>query len=399
MNAADLSRSTLPIAPRRVLDGFVDTLSEDPREAAAPSLLEARGRTAQGRDLRRLRTNDARLRRRALRRRGLPPPRAAPRPRPLPPKRTETLARFRGHLVPDLEAARRPRGRSSTSARPVAAPAPAPISTSTRTPTSCTSSTPGSLWEVGGVTPPSPLSPLVRADREMPHEPSRLLVAGDLHADESWFENLVYYAREQRCQAILQLGDLGYWPRIKHYDDFLRTLPRQLEGADLDLYFVEGNHEDLDACGVPKLGHVLQRRRFAGGIESTHSQGFSRAGRNRELAGEGAHRARGVCSLSAAGRVDAPPVAPCMCTSLAGTTTSPPSGTRCSSRRGRRRSPTRRQRRGTGRPRACADASGIQRRRRPPKTQAHRLRPPWQSSGQRTLAETGRGTRTTRLSC
>jgi len=81
----------------------------------------------------------------------------------------------------------------------------------------------------------------------MPHEPSRLLVAGDLHADESWFENLVYYAREQRCQAILQLGDLGYWPRIKHYDDFLRSLPRQLEGADLDLYFVEGNHEDLDA--------------------------------------------------------------------------------------------------------------------------------------------------------
>ena len=73
------------------------------------------------------------------------------------------------------------------------------------------------------MTPPSPLSPLVGADREMPHEPSRLLVAGDLHADESWFENLVYYAREQRCQAILQLGDLGYWPRIKHYQQVVLT--------------------------------------------------------------------------------------------------------------------------------------------------------------------------------
>lgn len=107
------------------------------------------------------------------------------------------------------------------------------------------------------MTPPSPLSPLAGADREMPHEPSRLLVAGDLHADESWFENLVYYAREQRCQAILQLGDLGYWPRIKHCDDFLRSLPRQLEGADLDLYFVEGNHEDLDALfdtDFPQVG-------------------------------------------------------------------------------------------------------------------------------------------------
>lgn len=61
----------------------------------------------------------------------------------------------------------------------------------------------------------------------------------ELHADESWFENLVYYTREQRCEAILQLGDLGYWPRIKRYDDFLRSLPRQLEGADLDLYFVD----------------------------------------------------------------------------------------------------------------------------------------------------------------
>jgi len=90
----------------------------------------------------------------------------------------------------------------------------------------------------------------------MPHEPSRLLVAGDLHADESWFENLVVYAREQRCQAILQLGDLGYWPRSKH-DEFLRSLPRQLAGAELDLYFVEGNHEDLDALfdtDFPQVG-------------------------------------------------------------------------------------------------------------------------------------------------
>lgn len=43
-------------------------------------------------------------------------------PRPLPPKRTETLARFRGHLVPDLEAARAPAGapplRRGTSPRP-----------------------------------------------------------------------------------------------------------------------------------------------------------------------------------------------------------------------------------------------------------------------------------------
>ena len=105
--------------------------------------------------------------------------------------------------------------------------------------------------------PPSQLTPLGGADREMPHEPSRLLVAGDLHAAQSWFENLVYHAREQRCQAILQLGDRGYWPRIKRYDDFLRSLPRQLEGAGLDLYFVEGNHEDLDALfdtDFPQVG-------------------------------------------------------------------------------------------------------------------------------------------------
>ena len=83
-----------------------------------------------------------------------------------------------------------------------------------------------------------------------PHPLEEIAVVGqayDIFADESWFENLVHYVREQRCQAILQLGDLGYWPRIRHYDDFLRSLPRQLEGADLDLYFVEGNHEDLDA--------------------------------------------------------------------------------------------------------------------------------------------------------
>jgi hypothetical protein len=108
MNSADLSRSTLPTAPRRVLDGFVDTLSEDPREAAAPSPLEARGRAAQGRDLGFERTTlfyvgerfageDYRHRSPLLvlglfRRRG---------PRP--------WLGFEVTLVPDLEAARAPR--------------------------------------------------------------------------------------------------------------------------------------------------------------------------------------------------------------------------------------------------------------------------------------------------
>jgi predicted phosphodiesterase len=42
---------------------------------------------------------------------------------------------------------------------------------------------------------------------------SRLLVFGDLHSDRRHLRGLVERAVEERCDALLSLGDLCYLPR------------------------------------------------------------------------------------------------------------------------------------------------------------------------------------------
>jgi predicted phosphodiesterase len=74
----------------------------------------------------------------------------------------------------------------------------------------------------------------------LPPEPSRLLVAGDSHGNLGHLQYLIAWAQESGCDAILHLGDFGYWPKWSDYLEYGREL---LEQAALPLYFVEGNHE------------------------------------------------------------------------------------------------------------------------------------------------------------
>lgn len=80
-----------------------------------------------------------------------------------------------------------------------------------------------------------------------PIEPQRLLLAGDAHLNGGWLEQLVAIASEQDCQAIVQLGDLGFFPRRPVARHVLGRLEQRLAEYELDFYFLEGNHDDLDA--------------------------------------------------------------------------------------------------------------------------------------------------------
>jgi hypothetical protein len=82
---------------------------------------------------------------------------------------------------------------------------------------------------------------MVSEQIELPSEPTRLLVAGDSHGDPLHLNFLVERAEERGCDAILHLGDFGFWPK---WSDFLDETQLLLEQAALQLYFVEGNHED-----------------------------------------------------------------------------------------------------------------------------------------------------------
>ncbi len=76
---------------------------------------------------------------------------------------------------------------------------------------------------------------------------SRLLVLGDLHSDRHHLRGLVERAVEERCDALLCLGDLCYLPRDQEGRRFLRSVGALLRRAGLELLLIEGNHDDAEA--------------------------------------------------------------------------------------------------------------------------------------------------------
>jgi predicted phosphodiesterase len=76
---------------------------------------------------------------------------------------------------------------------------------------------------------------------------SRLLVLGDLHGDRGQLRDLVARAVEERCDALVCLGDLCYLPRDPDGRRFLRYAGDLLRAARLELLLVDGNHDDTEA--------------------------------------------------------------------------------------------------------------------------------------------------------
>jgi predicted phosphodiesterase len=75
----------------------------------------------------------------------------------------------------------------------------------------------------------------------------RLLVFGDLHCDRPHLRGLVERAVEERCDALVSLGDLCYLPREPEGRRFLRSAGALLRRAGLELLLVDGNHDDAAA--------------------------------------------------------------------------------------------------------------------------------------------------------
>jgi predicted phosphodiesterase len=90
----------------------------------------------------------------------------------------------------------------------------------------------------------------------LPAEPKRLLVAGDSHGNLLHSRFLFECAAENACDAILHLGDFGYWPKMEALP-FLRFNWINSDRNQLPIYFVEGNHEDyprLLGRDYPQIG-------------------------------------------------------------------------------------------------------------------------------------------------
>jgi predicted phosphodiesterase len=76
---------------------------------------------------------------------------------------------------------------------------------------------------------------------------SRLLVFGDVHCERPHLRGLIERAVEERCDALVSLGDLFYLPRDPEGRRFLRSAGAQLRLAGLELLLLDGNHDDGEA--------------------------------------------------------------------------------------------------------------------------------------------------------
>lgn len=76
-------------------------------------------------------------------------------------------------------------------------------------------------------------------------EPAKILLAGDWHGAAAWGRHAIEHAALHGCEVIVQLGDFGFWRKESPASaEYLNVLQKALAKHDIELYWVDGNHED-----------------------------------------------------------------------------------------------------------------------------------------------------------
>lgn len=75
--------------------------------------------------------------------------------------------------------------------------------------------------------------------------PERVLLVGDLHGNTAASLAAIDHAARLGADVILQLGDLGFWPRSEKGRSFLAKVEKRLALRKLQMWWIDGNHEDF----------------------------------------------------------------------------------------------------------------------------------------------------------
>ena len=87
----------------------------------------------------------------------------------------------------------------------------------------------------------------------------RVLVAGDTHGNTKWVKYLTDVAGRSDCPVIIQVGDFGYFPDHRDGPRFLSTVDQACAANGVELWFIDGNHDDHTSLAELEHGNVPVR--------------------------------------------------------------------------------------------------------------------------------------------
>jgi predicted phosphodiesterase len=74
--------------------------------------------------------------------------------------------------------------------------------------------------------------------------PDIVLAVGDTHGNLPWMKSVFQYAYKSGANAILHLGDFGFWVDSEATDRYLQGVEQEAQEWEIPIYWVDGNHED-----------------------------------------------------------------------------------------------------------------------------------------------------------
>jgi len=83
---------------------------------------------------------------------------------------------------------------------------------------------------------------------------TRILLAGDIHASHYQIKLLIEKAQQSHCTHIIALGDFGFFPGNRYFNDFLSKVNYMVCDAGIHFWWLDGNHENHDALDVMTQG-------------------------------------------------------------------------------------------------------------------------------------------------
>lgn len=87
-------------------------------------------------------------------------------------------------------------------------------------------------------------------------EVRRVLIAGDTHGNTKWVQHLARVAARSDCPVIIQVGDFGYFPDHRDGPRFISDVDRACAATNVELRFIDGNHDDHTSLAELEHGHV-----------------------------------------------------------------------------------------------------------------------------------------------